>query len=302
MIYFKITDEISACERQLKTAPSVKPNEPEALKLFAESLEKVLITLDDIHYAGSLNSLDTMAQLVNKLPFDLKRSWVIESVAIENRTGTVADFRSFVTFVINRSNEANSLFGRRVLGTSKQQTSGHGPSKTNTSNKAFSYNVKTSKGHSNKPPSHSEPTSACLYCKENSHKLAECQRFKNATLNKRSKFVKTNKFCYKCLSSSHRTFNCIKQNACTIGGCTGTFHHTLLHPIKQTNANPSATENEPASSNKPSREVDNTEVVASCSLVNPVNAVKAAEGIYLCVVPVIVTYGNKSVKTYAFLD
>ena len=76
----------------------------------------------------------------------------------------------------------------------------------------------------------------------------------------------------------------------------------MLHPIKQTNANPSATENEPASSNKPSREVDNTEVVASCSLVNPVNAVKAAEGIYLRVVPVIVTYGNKSVKTYAFLD
>ena len=76
----------------------------------------------------------------------------------------------------------------------------------------------------------------------------------------------------------------------------------MLHPIKQTNPNPSATENEPASSNKPSREVDNTEVVASCSLVNPVNAVKAAEGIYLCVVPVIVTYGNKSVKTYAFLD
>ena len=53
------------CECQLKEFPSVKANNPEALKRFSELLERVLTTLDDINYLGSLNSLDNMAQLVN---------------------------------------------------------------------------------------------------------------------------------------------------------------------------------------------------------------------------------------------
>ena len=90
------------CERKLKTAPFVKYNDPESLKLYAEQLEKAMITLDDINYLGSFDSLETMAQLANKLPFDLKRAWVKESVLIENRSKKVADFRSFVKFVIEQ--------------------------------------------------------------------------------------------------------------------------------------------------------------------------------------------------------
>jgi len=107
------------------------------LKRFAELLEKALITVDNINYLGSLNSLDTMAQLVNKLPFDLKQSWVKESVTIESRSGTVADFRNLVQFVVNRSKEANYLFGRRILG-AKRSVKPY-------NSKAASYNVKATK-------------------------------------------------------------------------------------------------------------------------------------------------------------
>ena len=72
------------CERKLKTAPFVKSNDPESLKRYAEQLEKAMITLYDINYLGSFDSLETMAQLANKLPFGLKRAWVKESVLIEN--------------------------------------------------------------------------------------------------------------------------------------------------------------------------------------------------------------------------
>ena len=51
------------CERQLKTAYLVKPNDPQSLKRYAERLEKALIALDDINYLGSFNSLETMVQL-----------------------------------------------------------------------------------------------------------------------------------------------------------------------------------------------------------------------------------------------
>ena len=77
------------CEKQLKNAIPVNANELAALKIFAKSLEKALIILIEIDYLGSLNSIDTITLLVIKLPFDLRRSWVKEFVAIKNRTGRV---------------------------------------------------------------------------------------------------------------------------------------------------------------------------------------------------------------------
>ena len=47
-----IIDDV--CERQLNTAPLVKPNDPQSLKRYAEQLEKALIALDDINYSGDL--------------------------------------------------------------------------------------------------------------------------------------------------------------------------------------------------------------------------------------------------------
>ena len=69
-----------------------------------------------------------MVQPVNKLPFDLKRAWVKESILSENRSKKVADFRSFVKLVIEQSDVANSLFGNKILWT-KQLSAGHAPYK-----------------------------------------------------------------------------------------------------------------------------------------------------------------------------
>jgi len=294
-----------ACEHQLKTAPFVKSNDPESLKRFAELLERVLITLDDINYLGSLNALDTMAQLANKLPFDLKRAWVKESVKIENQTNRVADFRSFVNFVIEQSDVANSLFGSKILGT-KQQNFGPGTNKT-VKSKMSSYSVKTSKIPPTSiltPKPAPQSSFACFYCKEKSHRLAECQKFKKAPLSERISFIKSNKFCYKCLSSKHRTYECVKQNTCFKHGCTGTYHHTLLHPEKSSKSNAAAPESSsstPSPSNT-SGESNTAETVASYSLSNAKISANTNEGVYLCVVPVTVGYGDRYMRTYAFLD
>ena len=53
------------------------------LKLY----ENIFITLEEIRFE-SLNSLDTMAQLMNKLHYEWKRTWVEESVQLEkNQVG-----------------------------------------------------------------------------------------------------------------------------------------------------------------------------------------------------------------------
>ena len=292
------------CEKQLKNAIPVKANEPAALKRFAESLEKALIILEEIDYLGSLNSIDTITLLVNKLPFDLRRSWVKESVAIENRTGRVADFRCLVNFVIAKSEELNSLFGTRIHGIkSNPQTFGNTRKSVSSGNihtKTYSFNVKTK--HSPAELEHS--TFACFYCKSKSHKLVDCPMFQKAPLSERSNFIKSNKFCYKCLSSRHRTFKCERKNTCNVNGCTGTFHHTLLHPVKQT-TKPTSDPSEANKNKSHDSEAtqSNAEVTTTCSLLGLNNSSdKIQNSMYLCVVPVKVKYRNKLVKTYAFLD
>ena len=261
-----------------------------------------------------------MTQLVNKLPHEWKRTWVKESLEIEKGTGEVAGFSYFVEFVTRLSDEANSLYGRRVLGPhssySKFQSINSDRRKP-----AKSYNVVVTKPFNGKPSTNLN-SFACFYCKESSHGLLTCPKFKNAPLQERSLFIKQNKYCYKCLSSKHRTQSCTKQNTCSIKGCTGTFHHTLLHPVLRsstfTNSKDAST-----STSTPSG-VTETDSILTCSIVSStktdsdmlssnstVSSLKTRQmtddedfnnAVYLCVVPVKVTVENKEVLTYAFLD
>ena len=84
-----------ACEQQLKAARNVRFNDPEGIKCYVELLERTLVTIEDINFCGSFNSLDTMTQLVNKLPHEWKRTWVKESLEIEKGTGKIAVFFLF---------------------------------------------------------------------------------------------------------------------------------------------------------------------------------------------------------------
>ena len=91
---------------------------------------------------------------------------------------------------------------------------------------------------------------------------------------------------------------------CSITGCTGTFHHTLLHPWKQRCAPSSITTSEslcPSVFNSASSQAENSSsTVCSLSGVYKCNG-KSFQNVYLCVVPVNVTFKTKSVITYAFL-
>ena len=301
-----------ACEQQLKAFKTVRSNDYENIKKYAEILEKTLITLEDIRFFGSLNSLDTMAQLINKLPYEWRRTWVKESVQLERETGQVAEFSDFVKFVNRLSDEANSLYGRRVLTVQNTKTLSKVLYRPDTRKPANSYNVVASKPTTSSQSPISS-TFACFYCKDATHGLLNCSTFKIVSLQERSAFIKQNKMCYKCLSSTHRTRTCTKQKTCTIKGCTGTYHHTLLHPVNSPN-NESSSKDITTSAPAQSQEKDTDKVVA-CSTINSTDkaalcsSVTSAEvstqienAVYLCVVPVKVSYNGKQVATYAFLD
>ena len=148
-----------------------------------------------------------MTQLVNNLPHEWKRIWVEESLEIEKGAGEVAGFSYFVEFVARLSDEANSLYGRRVLG-SLSSNSKFQSINSDRRKPAKSYNVVVTKSFNSKPPSSN--SFACFYCKESIHGLLTCSEFKKIPLQERSLYIKQNKYCCKCLSSKHRTQSCTK--------------------------------------------------------------------------------------------
>ena len=111
------------CEQKIKEAIQVKANNPESFKRFSETLEKTLVTLQNLSSFSSVNSLDNMTKLINKLSLELRHCWVKWSVSIEENSDRVTQFEDFVEFVRSEAKEMNSLYGRRVFTTRESKSS-----------------------------------------------------------------------------------------------------------------------------------------------------------------------------------
>ena len=279
---------VDAYEQRLKQTDAVKSNDPDSLKGFSELLEKTLIVLEDIQFYGSINSLDTMTYLVNKLPFDMRKSWVKEATTFQNRNKRIADFTQFVQFVARESQAANSLYGRRVLGSQFKK----GPTTSFKAKKTLesSFTCTTTTAQPDKHYQSDRQASKCYFCNSDDHLLLQCPKFNKTPVEERSKFVKSRRLCYKCLSARHRTYQCRRRAPCTIKDCKGTYHHTLLHIFKETKSQSSARE---------------APVVSTFAATNSTLETKThneTRSVYLCIVPVRVRYGNEELHAYAFLD
>ena len=92
---------------------------------------------------------------------------------------------------------------------------------------------------------------------------------------------------------------CKRANTCTVTGCTGRYHHTLLHnPKASKEVTPQRVDQESACDTQTASK--DMEPCTSASLITCNNL--SLEGVYLCVVPVKVQHEGKTVLTYAFLD
>ena len=211
----------------------------------------------------------------------MRKQWVKESVIIERRFSEIAEFRHFVAFIEREAEAANSLYGRRVLGCHSKQ---HNFSKSSKSSYFFHSSVASRVEQ--QPPV--KKTIKCYFCHSPDHLLQACPRFIEAPVADRSKFVKYKGLCFKCLNSRHRTRFCRRQNSCTVEGCKGTFHNTLLHLHNSSPKNESLS-SEPAA------------IFSTCTS-SISSSESLSKAVYLCIVPVKVRYQDQEVLIYAFLD
>lgn len=129
----------------------------------------------------------------------------------------------------------------------------------------------------------SKPSSdvSCYYCAK-FHKIAFCPKFRVLTYEDRHKLSKEKRLCFKCLTANHCVKDRKSKEWCSVSGCAGTLHHTLLHKPLYVN------------SKRPESNFPNVQLSSSVT--------DRKLPVFLNVVPVIVQYLDKEVEVYAFLD
>ena len=143
--------------------------------------------------------------------------------------------------------------------------------------------------------SNQEPCPCC----PKRHLLWDCSTFARKSLNARLQFMREKRLCDNCAKRGHISKFCYGKSRCTKSNCT-LEHHTLVHqePSGSTNTN------KPSNCKIPSKSAGtSTERNSGPSEVcNYSTTAFNSSDVYLKVIPVRVSAGNKSVLTYAFLD
>ena len=107
--------------QDLKTGPKVPPNNVEALLKFADQLDTTYIVLSQLEYISDVNSTDTLAQCVKRLPYHLINDWVKQAAKITLNQLREPQFLDFVKFVQANAAVANTYFGREAAKSSQAQ-------------------------------------------------------------------------------------------------------------------------------------------------------------------------------------
>ena len=279
-----------SCEERLKAFPKLKEFDTEGLSDLSILLNRCCTCLENSPSYSTLDSMDIMLSVCKRLPDDLRYQWVKESVKIESTTGQRAKFVDLTKFVCEQRRVLDSMFGRAVYKTPRLKplptTKSFTPKRERclaTFNSSFKPTNKNRQEVGFKKDRQKERYQpACSLC-SGAHNLFKCQTFQNLSFDDRMKHVREKVLCFKCLKGNHTSRECRSNTQCEVEGCTGTLHHTLLHKQKV----------KPATSEESN---ENTNTVCSTVSSNSLSAV------FLNVVPVSVTYNQKRVCTYAFLD
>ncbi|XP_078495525.1 uncharacterized protein LOC144750934 [Ciona intestinalis] len=256
------------CEEHLKDASKVNEFDNVGLKKLSVLMDKCCTSLHDVKQSSSVDSMEVMLSVIRKLPPVLHEKWIEWSVDVERRTGNRAKFTDLSEFVCLQSTLANSIFGRAIH-----------PSSNRTANRRTRAMACSTANPESRPTF--KATNVCFLCK-GCHPLDSCEKFKSQSLDERWDFVRSKKICFRCFQDSHGARHCRSQVYCDAPGCSGIYHHTLLH-------NPRLKELHVKQRKKIT---PSTEYSASVN----------ASAVFLNVVPVKVRFKDRELNTYAFLD
>jgi hypothetical protein len=230
----------------------------EGLQQLSDELNCAYATLSKMGKLHEVDSQTCIVEVVNRLQNFLKIRWRRRAMDMKRDHGAYPSFQDLVKFITQEAEEANDPVYGNLIGNKDQSKKTASSMSTNVKSLNFSQ---------------------CLLC-DQSHKLFQCQAFKELKPFERLKFVKENKLCENCLYSNHKVEDCKRPTVCTVPGC-GKKHTRFIHVFQDSKE--SSTNVNDQSKN---------EIVANAN-------VNVTSNVHVPVVPVRV---NSHVETFALLD
>lgn len=289
--------------------PPLKNQEAGNLKTFANRLHGAVATLSQSKYAQELNCRTTLMAIEAKLPAYLRDKWS-EKRKMARTELNILDLDDWVTLKSMSKQHGKNVFESLPTSTSKNvrfhekdpvkrpnaphvSTIGHvstteGSKVTAASSSATA--LPRSRPATEKKRAEKTGHWKCFVCRGKVHNLTNCTAFISLTPDKRAEKVFKSGRCLLCLTGNHERKECTKDVKCTIDGCTGSRHHTLLHGAEFIPQRKSVEQPTPLASTS-------TAFLGTATHLEPLK-----RRVRFKIVPIRIDVGKNWFDTYGFLD
>ena len=306
---------------KIVTRSDIRDNK--ALRDYADDLRNCRETLNTMGKLSEINTGRSLTQIVEKLPWDLRKGWlkrVHHIKTVESKVPTIDDVVKFVAASAEQANDP--VFGKLVSrdDTSKSRKNAkQQPQPRAKQRSTFSVQAQPAPAppaavtHQAAPaltsnPRSEKPPQACAYCGQ-AHGLFGCVPWKSLRVADRLNFVLGKQLCVNCLQPGHRARECRRQAVCTVPGC-GLKHTKFLHlprtrsdDLPQANSHPNPVVLQPVNHPTPTESSQLTPSASSHVTCSATGA--GVSKVALPIVPVRVRQhggSTEDVITYALLD
>ncbi|XP_062717285.1 uncharacterized protein LOC134292262 [Aedes albopictus] len=257
--------------KKVREVPAPRPDKLETLIGFGIAVQNLCDHVEMGQQVAHLNNPTLLYELVDKLPANLKLDW-----AMFKQQAPITNLRTFAQFMSRLVTAAADV----TLHMDPRTTQRGKPEKSREKNflGAHSGSRRTEYPTKSDVPVGQSTRSGnfvtCLVCKEPGHKVRECKKFADMTVENRWKAVQTHSLCRTCIGA-HGKRPCKSKKLCDVDGCQAR-HHSLLH----SDVNQVETET--------AHGITNHHFVDRSSLFR--------------ILPVTLYANNRSIMVYAFLD
>ena len=210
---------VRACVETLTKGPVIQNNDKQALQQLADDAQVVYDILESMGYLNEMNT-ENLERIVSRLP-KWAQTKFIGTTNKKRKYKEMPSFKDVVDFLKDRADVMNHPFLSRNEAVSKSAST-NPIARQATTSRERSTSVKVTTLATTKKEER------CFMC-NNPHRLYRCESFKSKTPKERNEFVKANKICFNCLSSTEHNYkNCKCSVRCQVPGC-GKAHHSMLH-------------------------------------------------------------------------
>ncbi|XP_062558001.1 uncharacterized protein LOC134222874 [Armigeres subalbatus] len=263
---------IRSLHEQIRRTPGPRQDRPESILEFGLAVQNFVDHLQAAQQQEHLSNPMLMQELVEKLPGSMRMDWAVFKGT--QPRATVLTFGEFMSKLVSAASEVSF----ELPGLFKSQNAGKQGHSARVQERV---RIQT---HSTEEAPRVQKTGAntkkivkqCIVCDREGHRVAECLKFKQLSVDERWKTMQSKGLCRTCLNS-HGKWPCKSWRGCGVEGCQ-LKHHTLLH-----------------SSSVPATSTHSVNI--SSSLV-PCDQ----DQTLFRIIPVVLYGKRKSITIYAFID